>query len=134
MAELKKENLRLKGDGRILGSSEFVSSVLKTAREDYEKSRTLKAAGLTLDVLITEVAHHFNVDEALIRSAGKVRTAPRVRAIIAHLALDRLKLTGAETAKALNLTPSAVSKLAARGRTDDESQKIEETLPGLSLG
>jgi hypothetical protein len=71
----------------------------------------LKAAGLTLHALIAEVAKYLNVDEALIRSPGKQRAASRAWAIIAHLAVNYLKLTGAETAQALTLTPSAVSKL-----------------------
>lgn len=127
--QLKKDGVRLQSDERILGSSEFVSSVLKKTHEDYEKRLLIKAAGLTLSTLITSVARHLGIDEALIRSAVKQRTASRARAIIAHLAVDRLKTTNVEIGRTLNLTVSAVSRLAARGRADELSRQIEGMLP-----
>jgi hypothetical protein len=131
MAEMKKNGLRLRGDERM---REFVGFVLKTAREDYEKRLALKAAGLTLDTLVAEVAQRLNVDEGLVRSPGEQREASRARAIIARLAVNRLILTGAETAKVLDPTPPAVSRLTARGLTDALSREIEEKPAGLSSG
>ena len=130
-AQAKESKTRLQGDERILGSSEFVNSVLKQARETYDKGLLAKSAGITLNYLITHAARHCGIDEAAIRSGTKQRAAARARAIIAYLATDRLRATGSEIGTALNLTPSAVSKLAAKGRADALSQEIEGALPGL---
>ena len=75
--------------------------------------------------------HHFGIDEVSARSAIKQRAVSRTRAIIAHLALDRLGVTGVDAGKALNLTPSAISRLAARGRTDPLFREIEGMLPAF---
>ena len=131
--ELKKDGIRLQSDERILGSSEFVNSVLKKTHEEYEKRLLLKATGLTLNTLITGVAHYLGIDEALIKSAIKQRAVSRARAIITHLAVDRLKVTNAEIGRTLNLTASAVSKLAVRGRVNSLSQAVEDNLPGFRL-
>ncbi|HEY3277764.1 MAG TPA: transposase [Syntrophorhabdaceae bacterium] len=125
--ELRREGV--KSDERILGRSDFVDSVLRRAEEASRKRLELKETGLTLETLIKDVARHFNTDEGLIRSPIKQRTVSRTRAIIVHLALDRLRIMGVEAGKVLNLTPSAISRLAARGRTDPLSREIEGALP-----
>jgi putative transposase len=124
--ELKKQDPRVISDERILGSSSFVASVLKHAEEDYKK-RT-RAQAMDLDSLITSVAHVLGADESIVRSTVKQRAAAHARAIIAHLAVDRLQVSGTELSKRLNVTRSAVSKLASKGRTDPTSRKIEDAL------
>ena len=126
LKQMRQEGLRVASDERILGSSDFVVSVMKQAHEDYEKR--ISARNLDLDTVITFIAHHCGVDEALIKSTVKERTVSQARAITAHIAIDRLRITGAEIASKLNLTPSAVSKLAARGRKDPVSPVIEAQL------
>ena len=123
---MRQESLRVASDERILGSSDFVVSVMRQVHEDYKKRVSSK--NLNLDAVITFIAHYCEVDEALIKSTVKERTVSRARAITAHIAIDRLRISGAEIARKLNLTPSAVSKLAARGRKDRLSPVIEAKL------
>lgn len=125
---MKKDEPRVISDERILGSSDFVASVLKHAQEDYEK-RT-RAKDMDLALLVTSVAHRLGADESIVRSTVKQRAAARARAIIAHLAVDRLRISGAELSRHLNVTPSAVSKLASKGRIDPTSRKVEDALFG----
>ena len=126
LKELKKDGLRVASDERILGSSDFVNSVLRQARENYEKTKNTR--GLTLNDLIRFVADQCNAPETLIKSTVKQRRAAQARAIIAYLAIKRLYISGAELAKLLNLTPSAVSKLASRGLVDPLSVKVDAQL------
>jgi hypothetical protein len=79
---------------------------------------------LDLNALITFVTSHRGVDGALVKSIVKQRTVSQARAITAHTAIDRLCITGTAISSKLNLTPSAVSKLA-RGRSDPLSLVIE---------
>jgi predicted transcriptional regulator len=51
-----------------------------------------------------------------------------MRSIICALAMDRLKISGAEVARQLNLSPSAVSKLVYKGRQDKLNKALEEEL------
>jgi putative transposase len=126
LKEMKDQGLRVASDERILGSSDFVTSTLKHAQEDYIKRRDTH--GLTLVDLIAFVADHMETDETVIKSTIKERSASQARAIISHLAIDRLRVPGAEVARSLNISPSAVSKLAARGRRDPLSGEIENAV------
>ena len=98
---------------------------MKQAHEDYVKEN--KRPGiLTLDTVITFIAHHRGVDEALIKSTVKERTVSQARAITAHIAIDRLRITGAEIAS--NTESDAIGGIAnwqARGRNDPLSAVIE---------
>lgn len=132
LKELKNQGLRVASDERILGSSDFVTSTLKQAHEDYVKRMDVQ--GLTLATLIAFVADHLGTNEALIKSTVKQRTPSQARAIIAHLAIDRLRIPGAEVARILHVSPSAVSKLAGRGRSDPLSAEIEASLFAAQSG
>ncbi|MHC4792612.1 MAG: helix-turn-helix domain-containing protein [Planctomycetota bacterium] len=124
----KSAGERLMSDERILGSSTFVESVLKLANEAYEKKTLALAKGFDPDKLIAAVADYFDIDEKLIRSLSRQRKVARARSIICCLAIDRLMVSGTDVAQKLNLSPSAVSKLANRGRMDDLLSEIENTV------
>ncbi|MFH1993510.1 MAG: hypothetical protein ABIK98_14080, partial [Pseudomonadota bacterium] len=55
--------------------------------------------------------------------------------IICAMAVDKLTISGSNVAGMLSLSPSAVSKLASRGRKDSRREKIEKDIFDLnSLG
>lgn len=114
-------------DERILGGSEFVTSVLKQAKEGYEQ-KTFATRKLTIDKLITVVCDHFSLDPALLSSQGKQSPVSRARAVVAHIAFGVLRFKGIDVARALHLSPPAISRLAARGRTDSSIGEIEKAL------
>ena len=129
---MRSKGLRVASDERILGSSDFVESVLKQANEEYEKKTYAIAKGLNLDKLMARVADHFEIDASLLVTSSRQRIVARARSIISVLAIDRLAVSGAHVASMLNLSPSAVSKLASRGRKDRLREKIENDIFGLS--
>jgi putative transposase len=120
------------GDERILGSSDFVESVLKQANEQLEKKTLALAKGLDLDQLIQTVADQLEVDPTLIKSSSRQRALAQARSIICSLAVDKLKTSGATVARKLELSPSAVSKLASRGRQDVLASKIAARIFGFN--
>jgi putative transposase len=126
--DMRKSSRRFASDERILGGSTFVASVLKQAHEDYAKNTSAKMQGLDLKGLITVVCDHLSLSPVLLRSPAKQSLIARARAIIAHIAFDILRLRGVDIAQTLHLTPAAVSKLAAKGRTDPLASKIEKRL------
>jgi REP element-mobilizing transposase RayT len=121
----RSEGKHVMGDERILGSNEFVAKVLKQADENYDRQTLAKARGLNLEKIIEFLADHFTIDGRMIRLAGKQRKVSRVRSIVCCLAVDLLEMSGAEIARNLNLTPSAVSKLVARGRGDKKLSQFK---------
>jgi len=112
------------GDERILGDNDFVESVLRLAEEEYEKKTMALASGLDLDTLISKVLKYFEIERDILISSSRQRNVARSRAIICCLAVDRLKISGVDVADKLELTPSAVSKLAARGRLDSLTNPV----------
>ncbi|MDH4206355.1 MAG: hypothetical protein OEV45_12590, partial [Desulfobacteraceae bacterium] len=77
-----------------MGSSDFVDSVLKQAKEEYEKKTFAIAKGLNLDKLIAVVADHFEIDPSLLASSSRQRTVARARSIICAMAVDKLSISG----------------------------------------
>jgi putative transposase len=130
LKDLRETNTRVISDERILGSSEFVESVLKSANEAYERSTEAVAKGMSIDRVIEAVAEYLDLDTDAIEKRGRKRSIALARSIICALAVDRLMLTGVDIARNLNLTPSGVSKLVARGRGEPAFQQMEEMLFG----
>ena len=128
LKSIRSAGLRIMSDERILGSNDFVESVLKQANEEYEKKTLAMAKGLDLDTLVGAVAKQFSIDPDIIKSSSKQRTVARARSIISYLAIDKLMISGADVARKLNLSPSAVSKSAVRGRVDRFRKQIENNI------
>jgi len=120
--------LRVMGDERILGSGEFVESVLNRAKEDYEKRIKAQIKGFDLDTLIERISEYFEIEAELIKSTAKQRQASRARSLLCYLAVSRLKISSVEIARKLNVAPSTVSKCIYRGQSDELSKKFEKIL------
>ena len=125
---LRKSKEVFASDERILGSSVFVASVLKQANEDYERRGVATTQGMDLVRLIAIVCDHFGLDSAMLKSPSKQSHISRARAITSSIAFDTLKFRGIDIARQLNVTPAAVSKLAAKGRTDLSTREIEKII------
>jgi REP element-mobilizing transposase RayT len=125
---LKTKGIWLMGDERILGSSDFVEAVLKQSDEEYEKRTLIRSKGMSLEKTIAAVASNYGIDTEILKSASRQRVVAKARSIICSLAVDKLMITGAEVARRLNLSPSAVSKLADRGRRDRHTKEIENQI------
>jgi len=118
------------GDERILGGGEFVQAVLEQAQEQFEKKTLARVKGLDLETLIERVAENLGLAAAGLQSACKQRAAVRGRAIVCALAIDDLGISGRELSRRLKLSPSAVSKLAQRGRKDPGTETLAKALFG----
>jgi chromosomal replication initiation ATPase DnaA len=60
---------------------------------------------------------HFWVKRSEIESQRRPRQVVRSRAVISIVAIDKMEFSGADVARALNFTPSAVSKLIGCARS-----------------
>jgi hypothetical protein len=128
---MRDTETRVISDERILGSSDFVEMVLKSANEAYERRTAIQAQGIDLEQLIGIVAARLDLEVDLILSSSRQRTVALARSIICCLAVDQLLLSGTVVAGRLNLTPSAVSKLASRGRLETQTKAIATELPAV---
>jgi len=127
---IRSDELRVKGDERILGSSEFVLEALEKANEQFEQSSLLQSQGLDLDSLLSRVASHYKIDVKDLKTRSKLPAIVKTRSVFCYLAVRKLEISGTSIAKELNITPSAVSKAVIRGKkilydTDDEKRILE---------
>jgi hypothetical protein len=108
------------GDERILGGSDFVRSVLEQADETLDRQTRLAAQGIDLGSVIHRVGERLGVDPLEIPGPTRRRTVARARALVCAIAVDLMGQTGVAVSVPLGLSRSAVSKLADRGRKDQE--------------
>jgi hypothetical protein len=121
---LRGGDVLVTGDERILGGGDFVQSVLKQAQEQYEKKTRARSKGFGLESLIERVAEKLGLAATDLQSAGKQMMSVRGRSGMCALAIDFLGISGRELSRRLNLSPSAVSKLAQRGRKEPQTQTL----------
>ena len=70
------------------------------------------------------VSGYFEIESDEIKSQSRRRAVARSRAVISIVAIEQVGFNGADVARALNLTPSAISKLVLRARNDAELKNI----------
>jgi len=128
LKDYQRDGIRIKGDERILGSSDFVEEVLKKANEKLEKRTLLQAKGPDLDQLIKQVAKYYHIDLEELKTTSKARTVSLARSALCYLAVRQLLFSCAEVARTLNISASAVSKAVAKGQALTNRTKIQKEI------
>jgi putative transposase len=109
------ESLRVKGDERILGESEFVLHVLAMAEEQLERREELRRRGVDLHRVAQRVADAFAVQPDSLLVPGKVRSMVAARSVFCYWAVRELGHSTTALARELALTQPAVSIAVRRG-------------------
>jgi hypothetical protein len=112
---LRNAKVHLKGDERILGDSDFVLQVLKTANETLEKKYRLKAQGMDIDKIAERVAELLDMSSSEVLAQGKYSKIVKARSILCCWAVRELGMSMSSLARRLKITPAAVSKSVLRG-------------------
>jgi hypothetical protein len=80
----QSDGIRVKGDERILGDSDFVENVLKKANEELAQRTLLQATGPELAQLIKVVAKYYHIDITELKTT-KARQVSLVRTVLCYL-------------------------------------------------
>lgn len=110
---------RFASDRRILGSAEFVSTLLSDAEEKHRKAMRFAIAVPDLVALGKMVAEGEGVDQSSLRSASRRRGIAKARRVFCQLAIGQMKYPGAEVARFLGVSTSAVNRLANSKQTPE---------------
>jgi putative transposase len=104
-----------KGDERILGRTDFVLDVMKTARETWERTHALKIDGIDFAAVRDHVARlfQFTPEEILLR--GKYPDRVAARSVLCYFLVRELGMTATAVAEKLGIGQPAVSIAVARG-------------------
>jgi chromosomal replication initiation ATPase DnaA len=107
--------VRVKGDERILGGSDFVEAVLKEADEQLERRYQLKTRGFDLDQIAERVALVLDMPLEIVWERSRRPQVAVARGLLCYWASKELSMSMTDLAKRLNLTQPAVSIAVRRG-------------------
>ena len=110
VSSLRQKGKDAIGDERILGGGDFVESLLAEAAEQTRRSfRFLRKLG-DLNALAQKVARREGVTESELRSGSRRRSVSKARRIFCRMAVTQSGFSGAEVARFLGVTTSAVNR------------------------
>ena len=112
---LRKTGVRVKADQRILGSGDFVETVLKESKAWLSRKYNLAAQGYNLKKVINRASSLLNMKPEEIMRSGKYRDVVSARSLVCYWANQELGITTTELAKKFNLSQTAISKSVRRG-------------------
>jgi putative transposase len=128
LKEFRDIGVRIKGDERLLGSSDFVQRVLKQAGEQLEERYRLKVTAVRLPALIDKVARCYKIDPDNLKSANKERSVTEARRVLCYIAVRKLGYSCADVSKAMGISAVTVSKAVRLGSELSEVDKIQKQL------
>ena len=108
----RKEDREL-SDERILGSGDFVASVIRDKNELEEKRLEKK---IQLDELIRLVSDFVGIEESEVFSKSRRRIIGKARALIAYFSILEMGYKGTEVGSALRIKGPSVSQCIERGK------------------
>ena len=120
--------VRIKGDERLLGSSDFVDRVLKQANEQLEEKYRLQTSVISLPELIENVANYFEIDINDLKSASKERTVTEARRALCYISVRKLGFKCSDVSEKLGINAATVSRAATLGGKCTEIRKIQMQL------
>lgn len=115
LKEARKAGIRVKGDERILGDSEFVEGVLRRAEEGFEARYELKAGGIDFEYVKKRVAELMGIHPQEVVACDKSPQTVRARSLLCFWAHRKLGMSTVEIAGILNMCQPAVSRSSRRG-------------------
>ncbi len=121
---LLKSGIRLKGDERILGDSEFVESVLKESDERFERKYFLQARGYGFSEVVERVANLLDLEVNEVLRSGKQPQIVEARSLVCFWANRELGMTTVEIARRLGICQSTVSRSSLRGEKIAEKNRF----------
>jgi hypothetical protein len=113
--DLGETPVRVKGDERILGDSDFVMEVLRAAEEEMERRYRLKAEGYDLDKLAGKAADLLGLEGEDLLRPGKYGKVVEGRDLLCYWAVQELGWSVTGLAKRIGISQPAVSYAILRG-------------------
>jgi len=108
----RKGEEREKGDARILGSGDFVSTILSDSADTDLKNR----GRISLDLLGKKVASQLEVEDADLKSSNKKRSVVDAKAVFGYLAIKKMGYSGREVGTFLNMRSYSAIRRAQEGK------------------
>ena len=128
LKEYRDPGIRIKGDERLLGSSDFVESVLKQADEQLEEKFRLRVSAISLQGLVGEVARYYKIEAEDLKSSSKERRVTEARRILCFIAVRKLGYKCSDVSKAMGISAATVSNAANFGSKLSGVGKVQKVI------
>ena len=117
--------IRIKGDERILGSSDFVEAVLEKSQETLERRSHYQSKGYDFEWLVKRVAKVFDIEPEEILRKGRYATTVSARSVLCYWAVRELGISTVALSKRLGIAQPTVSQSVLRGEMIVSRYKFE---------
>jgi putative transposase len=121
---MRQLGIRLKGDERILGDSDFVQRVLDSSDERFERRYFLEAQGYGFGKVVERVAQLLDMPPKDVLRSGKQAKTVMARSLVCFWANRELGMSTVEISNQLKIGQSAVSRSSLRGEKIAEENKF----------
>jgi putative transposase len=116
---LKRRGVKVASDERILGSERFVERLLSEAEEREKETLRLSRKAPDLPTVARGIVKEEGIEESELRSGMRERRVVKGRRIFCQLAVGKMGYPGAEVARFLGVTTSAVNRLVVSEEVSD---------------
>ncbi len=113
------EGIRIPSDERVLGSGAFIEELLAEVDEREKETIRLSRKISDLALLAEDVAKEIGISLAVLRSGSRNRNVSKARKLLCQLAVKKMGYPGAEVARFLGVTTSAVNRTARAEEVPD---------------
>ena len=121
---LRRAGSKVFSDERILGSSEFVNTVIADAEEKAKETFRLSLKIADLPSLALEVCEGEGIDEAELRSGFRKKKVVKSRRLFCQIAVKKMGYSGVDVARFLGINTSAVNRLAVSDKLPEVEKYI----------
>ena len=112
---MRKGDVRIKGDERMLGDGDFVMEVLERAEEHLRRAYRLEREGYDLGKVASRVASVLGMEPEEIFTPGRTRQIVTARGLYCFWAVREMGATATSLARQLGISQPAVSMAVRRG-------------------
>lgn len=119
---LRRRGTKAASDYRILGGGDFVARLLLEVHDREKETLRLSSRNDDLGILADEIVKRGVLTESELRSGSRRRSVSRVRRMFCQLAVRKMGYPGADVARFLGVTTSAVLRAA----NSEDLPEIEE--------
>ncbi len=116
---LRRKGIRVRSDERVLGSGAFIEGLLAEVDEREKETIRLSRKISDLALLAEDVAKEIGISLAVLRSGSRNRNVSKARKLLCQLAVKKMGYPGAEVARFLGVTTSAVNRAARAEEVPD---------------
>lgn len=111
---MKRRGQKEESDERILGSGDFVDTILKEVEDRYIRQLKVRQKGVTIETIIDEECTKAGISEKEVKAGSRRGPVSRLRAKVAYRSREELGLSAAEIARHTGVSTSSITRAIKR--------------------